>query len=77
MYVCLKRYVNKTARIAVTKQPPYQAFHLTVTIKKMTDSSENQLCDHNNGLFLIILAVPVLSAYKSKFQESKNDLDIN
>lgn len=71
MYVCLKRYVNKTARITVTEKPPYQAFHLTVTIKKMTDSSENQLCDHNNELFLIILAVPVYSAYKSKFQ-SKN-----
>lgn len=75
MYVCLKRYVNKTA---VAEIPPYQAFHLTVTIKKMTDQSENQLCDHNNGLFLIILAVPVYSAYKCEFQSrSKNKLDIN
>lgn len=77
MYVCLKRYVNKTAGMAVAEIPPYQAFHLTVTIKKMTDSSENQLCDHNNGLFLIILAVPVYSAYKCEFQQSKNNLDIN
>ncbi|XP_066142111.1 period circadian protein [Euwallacea fornicatus] len=75
LYVCLKQYVNKDpSEVNVLEKPvSYQAFHLTVTIKRMSDSSETRLCDHNNnGLFLVILAVPVYSAYKVPGERKKS-----
>lgn len=68
LYVCLRRHANaNSSGVNVVDKPvSYQAFHLTVTIKQMTDGPETHLCDHNNGLFLVIFAVPVYSAYKGK-----------
>ncbi|CAH1129795.1 unnamed protein product [Ceutorhynchus assimilis] len=57
LYVCLKRHPNLQAEESL---PSYQAFHLTVTLKQLTEVSET----HNNGFFLVIIAVPVFSAYK-------------
>ncbi|XP_066251347.1 period circadian protein [Euwallacea similis] len=74
LYVCLRRYVSKTpSGVSVLEKPvSYQAFHLTITIKRLTDSPETCLYDHNNGLFLVILAVPVYSAYKVPGERKKS-----
>ncbi|ERL89149.1 hypothetical protein D910_06525 [Dendroctonus ponderosae] len=62
-YVCLRRHTSSEVPL-LEKPISYQAFNLTVTIKQMTESPESGLADHNNCMFLFIIAVPVISAYK-------------
>ncbi|KAL1490355.1 hypothetical protein ABEB36_013066 [Hypothenemus hampei] len=66
LYVCLRRYVNvsQAGLNILEKSAQYQPFRLRLTMKQLTDSPENRLYDHNNGFFLVIIAVPVYSAYK-------------
>ncbi|XP_076270074.1 period circadian protein-like [Rhynchophorus ferrugineus] len=61
LYVCLRKYrgMKSPEFCIVEKQVSYQAFHLTITVKQITESPEN-----NNGLLLVVVAAPVYSAYK-------------
>ncbi|XP_050307412.1 period circadian protein isoform X2 [Anthonomus grandis grandis] len=74
LYVCLRRHPSQkpTSLIGADKTVTYQAFHLTVTIKQMTDVPESQVFGPGNGLFLVIIAVPIYSAYKVPGERKKS-----
>ncbi|XP_030767929.1 period circadian protein-like isoform X1 [Sitophilus oryzae] len=66
LYVCLRQYKGlKSPEFGiVNKQVSYQAFHLTVTIKRIEETQDLKFCNNNHGIFLVVIAVPVHSSYK-------------
>lgn len=66
--MCLRKYrgLKSSGFGVVEKAVSYQAFRLTVKFKHVTDAPETNFVENNNGMFLVVIAVPVYTSYKSK-----------
>lgn len=69
VHVCLRKYRGlKTSGFGVVeKAVSYQTFHLTVTFKQVTDTSQTNYIENGGGMFLVVVAVPVYSSYKGLY----------
>lgn len=66
--MCLRKYrgLKSSGFAVVEKAVSYQTFQLTVTFRHLKDTSDsNNHFDTNGGMFLVLVASPVYSAYKS------------
>lgn len=68
LHVCLRKYrgLKSSGFGVVEKSVSYQAFHLTVTFKRVMDAADTRFPDNNSNMFLVVVAVPVRSAYRSE-----------
>ena len=67
LYVYLRRYKGlRSSGYAVTeKTVAYEPFQLNVTFRHFSASPKAKCGDNNGGIFLIIVAIPIPSIYKS------------
>ncbi|KAL3282597.1 hypothetical protein HHI36_005772 [Cryptolaemus montrouzieri] len=74
LYVCLRRYrgLKSSGYGVVEKSVSYQAFQLTVTFKRVNDAPMDKFLNNNSKMFLVVVAVPVYSAYKTPSEKKKS-----
>ncbi|XP_044752877.1 period circadian protein [Coccinella septempunctata] len=75
LHVCLRKYrgLKSTGFGVVEKSVSYQTFHLTVTFKRVADGPDKKFTDNNSNMFLVVVAVPVNSAFKLPDEKKKSN----
>ncbi|XP_017778157.1 PREDICTED: period circadian protein isoform X2 [Nicrophorus vespilloides] len=73
LYVCLRKYrgLKKRGYSVVEKVVSYEAFQLTITFRNISDKSEAKITNKNSGMFLVIVAVPMFTTYKTPDETRK------
>ncbi|XP_045470331.1 period circadian protein [Harmonia axyridis] len=74
LYICLRKYrgLKSSGFGVVEKSVSYQAFHLTVTFKRVIDAPDHRFSDSNSSMFLVVVAVPLRSPYSIPEEKRKS-----
>ncbi|KAK9869817.1 hypothetical protein WA026_003546 [Henosepilachna vigintioctopunctata] len=74
LYVCLRKYrgLKSSGFGVVEKSVSYQAFQLTVTFKRVGEAPEIKFPENNSNMFLVVVAVPLYSAYRVPDERKKS-----